>query len=106
MPAPGVSVGSRSRDSRSSGRRSRAESPLVAELEVLVNRYHENFGRIDTIRVELERAVRDDPAPRNYLALARAHVLWGDIRATTTEQKLAAYAAGREAARRATELAP
>lgn len=84
----------------------RAESPLVAELEALVNRYHEDFGRIDTIRAELEQAVRDDPAPRSYLALARAHVLWGDIRATTTEQKLAAYAAGREAARRATELAP
>jgi predicted Zn-dependent protease len=33
-------------------------------------------------------------------------VLWGDIRATTSEQKLAAYAAGREAARRATELTP
>jgi tetratricopeptide (TPR) repeat protein len=84
----------------------RAESPLVGELEALVNRYHENFGRIDTIRDELERAVREDPVARNYLALARAHVLWGDVRATTTEQKLAAYAAGREAARRATELAP
>jgi tetratricopeptide (TPR) repeat protein len=84
----------------------RAESPLVAELETLVNRYHENFGRIDTIRDELERAVREDPVARNYLALARAQVLWGDIRATTTEQKLAAYAAGREAARRATDLAP
>jgi predicted Zn-dependent protease len=33
-------------------------------------------------------------------------VLWGDIRATTTDEKLAAYAAGREAARRAKELAP
>jgi Flp pilus assembly protein TadD len=33
-------------------------------------------------------------------------VLWGDVRAATTEQKVAAYAAGREAARRARELAP
>ena len=31
-----------------------AQSPLVAELESLVNRYHENLGRIDTIRTELE----------------------------------------------------
>jgi tetratricopeptide (TPR) repeat protein len=84
----------------------RAQSPLVAELATLVNRYHENLGRIDTIRDELDRAVRDDPHPKNYLALARAHVLWGDIRATTTAQKAAAYAAGREAARRARELAP
>ena len=83
-----------------------ALSPLVTELETLVNRYHEDLGRVDTIRTELERAVRDDPHPRNYLALARAHVLWGDVRATTAEEKLAAYAAGREAARRATELAP
>ncbi len=84
----------------------RAQSPLVAEVETLVNRYHENLGRIDTIRTELERAVRDDPHPKNYLALARVQVLWGDIRATSPEQKLAAYAAGREAARRAAELAP
>jgi tetratricopeptide (TPR) repeat protein len=33
-------------------------------------------------------------------------VLWGDIRAMTPDEKLAAYAAGREAARRARELAP
>lgn len=84
----------------------RAQSPLVGELETLVNRYHENPGRIDTIRPDLERAVRDDPHPKNYLALARAHVLWGDIRAMTPDEKLAAYAAGREAARRARELAP
>ena len=84
----------------------RAQSPLVAELETLVNRYHENLGRIDTIRTQLERAVREDPHPRNYLALARAGVLWGDIRAATPEQKLEAYAAAREAARRARELAP
>ena len=83
-----------------------AQSPLVAEVETLVNRYHENPGRIDSILPQLAGAVRDDPHPRNYLALARAHVLWGDIRAATAEQKLAAYAAGREAARRATELAP
>jgi tetratricopeptide (TPR) repeat protein len=83
-----------------------AQSLLVAELEVLVNRYHENLGRIDSIRPELERAARDDPHPKNYLALARAHVLWGDIRARTTDEKLAAYAAGRDAARRAQELAP
>jgi tetratricopeptide (TPR) repeat protein len=83
-----------------------ALSPLVPELETLVNRYHEDLGRIDTIRTELERAVRDEPHLRNYLALARAHVLWGDVRATTTEEKLAAYAAAREAARRARELGP
>ena len=33
----------------------RAPSPLVAELESLVNRYHEDLGRIDTIRTDLER---------------------------------------------------
>jgi tetratricopeptide (TPR) repeat protein len=84
----------------------RAQSPLVAELETLVHRYHEDLGRIDSIRAELERAVREDPHPRNYLALARTHVLWGDVRARTTEEKLEAYAAGRDAARRARELLP
>jgi tetratricopeptide (TPR) repeat protein len=38
--------------------------------------------------------------------LAYVHFLYGDVRATTTEDKLAAYDRGREIAKRAVELAP
>jgi tetratricopeptide (TPR) repeat protein len=83
-----------------------ARSPLVAELESLAMRYHENPARLDAVRDGLTRAVRQDPDPETWIALARACFIWGDVRATTAEEKLAAYAEGREAARRAVELAP
>ena len=83
-----------------------ARSPLVAELETLATRYHENPARLDAVRDGLARAVRQEPDPETWIALARVCFIWGDVRATTAEQKLAAYAEGREAGRRAVELAP
>lgn len=83
-----------------------ARSPLVAELETLATRYHENPARLDAVRDGLSRAVRQEPDPETWIALARVCFIWGDVRASTAEQKLAAYAEGREAARRAVELAP
>jgi tetratricopeptide (TPR) repeat protein len=83
-----------------------ARSPLVAELETLATRYHENLPRLDAIRDGLSQAARQEPDAETWIALARACFLWGDVRATTTDQKLAAYDQGREAARRAIELAP
>jgi tetratricopeptide (TPR) repeat protein len=83
-----------------------ARSPLVAELETLATRYHEAPARLDTVRDGLAQAVRQEPDAETWIALARACFLWGDIRAATVEQKLQAYAEGREAARRAVELAP
>jgi tetratricopeptide (TPR) repeat protein len=83
-----------------------ARSPLVAELETLATRYHENPARLDAVRDGLARAVREETDPETWIALARVCFIWGDVRATTAEQKLAAYAEGREAGRRAVELAP
>jgi tetratricopeptide (TPR) repeat protein len=83
-----------------------ARSPLVAEVETLITRYHENPARLDAVRDGLGRAVREEPDAETWIALARVCFIWGDVRATTAEQKLAAYAEGREAARRAIELAP
>jgi tetratricopeptide (TPR) repeat protein len=83
-----------------------ARSPLVAEFETLATRYHENPARLDAVRDGLARAVREEPDPETWIALARVCFIWGDVRATTAEQKLAAYAEGREAARRAIALAP
>ena len=67
------------------------ESPLVADLAVLFSRYNENPPRLDTFRAGLEEAVEADPDLANLVALAQACFLWGDIRGTTVDQKLAAY---------------
>jgi tetratricopeptide (TPR) repeat protein len=83
-----------------------ARSPLVAELETLATRYHENPARLDAIRDDLAQAVRQEPDAVTWIALARACFLWGDVRAATMDQKLTAYDQGRDAARRAIELAP
>jgi len=83
-----------------------ARSPLVAEMETLATRYHEAPARLDAVKDGLAQAARQEPDAETWIALARACFIWGDVRATTDEQRLAAYAEGREAARRAVELAP
>jgi len=82
------------------------ESPLVAELESFDTRYHEDPPRLDRIREGLARAVQTDPRFENLVALTQVCFIWGDIRATTRDQKLEAYEQGREAAKRAIELDP
>jgi tetratricopeptide (TPR) repeat protein len=83
-----------------------AGAPLVAELESFATRYHEDPARLDKIREGLAQAVKADPRVETLVALARVSFIWGDIRATTRDQKLEAYEQGREAARRAIELDP
>jgi tetratricopeptide (TPR) repeat protein len=83
-----------------------ARSPLVAEMETLATRYHEAPARLDAVKDGLAQAARQEPDADTWIALARACFIWGDARATTDEQRLAAYAEGREAARRAVEMAP
>jgi tetratricopeptide (TPR) repeat protein len=83
-----------------------ARSPLVEEIETLATRYDKTPARLDVVRDGLAEAARREPDAETWIALARACFIWGDVRAMTEEQKLAAYAEGREAARRAVELAP
>jgi tetratricopeptide (TPR) repeat protein len=82
------------------------QSPLAAEIRALASRYHEDPARIDTLRAAMTRAAESDPQVENLLALAQIAFLYGDIRATRPEEKLAAYEQGRQAARRAAEAAP
>jgi tetratricopeptide (TPR) repeat protein len=81
-------------------------SPLVAELETLAVRYNENPARLDAVRSGLAQAAPQEADPETWTALARVCFIWGDVRAASTEEKLAAYAEGKEAARHAIELAP
>jgi tetratricopeptide (TPR) repeat protein len=83
-----------------------AQSPLVAELHTWATRYHENPRKIDELRAALEQAVQKDAPLDTLLALSQVCFIYGDVRAKTSEEKLAAYDRGREAAKRAVELAP
>jgi tetratricopeptide (TPR) repeat protein len=83
-----------------------AQSPLVAELEIVATSYHHDPTRLDYIRDGLEQAIKTDSRVENLVALARVSFIWGDIRGTTDDQKLAAYDRGRQVAKRAVELEP
>ncbi len=84
-----------------------AESPLVSELRITAVSYHENPGRIDALRSSLAHAaVKTDPDVDTLLALAHICFIWGDVRAKTPDEKLAAYDQGRHAAKRAVDLEP
>lgn len=83
-----------------------AQSPLAAEVRALADRYHERPARIDALRPLVTQAAQADPHVDNLLALAQIAFLYGDVRARNDEEKLEAYEQGRQAAKRAAELAP
>jgi len=83
-----------------------AQSPLARELDAFATRYHEDPPRLDRLYQGLTEAVKTDSHLDTLIALAHICFIWGDIRATTAEEKLDAYERGRQAARRAAELAP
>ena len=83
-----------------------AQSPLVAELRTWSVRYHEQPQKIDELRAALEKAAQGDAQLDTLLALSQACFIYGDVRAKNPEEKLEAYDRGRQAAKRAIELAP
>ncbi len=83
-----------------------AQSPLVAELRVVSTRYHEDPARLDTLYQGLTEALRTDSHLDTLLAVAQISFIWGDVRARSADEKLEAYDRGRQAAKRAVELAP
>src|SRR5215510_11591539 len=84
-----------------------AGSPLVNELQAFSTRYHENPRKIDELKAGLEKAAESQASDVDtFLALAQVCFMYGDVRATTEDEKLAAYDRGRQAAKRAIELAP
>jgi tetratricopeptide (TPR) repeat protein len=84
----------------------RAPSPLVAELEAAAQNYHQDPPRLDRLREGLGRVAAETPTVEDLIALARAEFLWADVRATSSDEKLAAYDRGRQAARRAVDQSP
>ncbi|HEX9821415.1 MAG TPA: tetratricopeptide repeat protein [Methylomirabilota bacterium] len=78
----------------------------VESARALVARYHEDPTVIDRARDLLEAALARDRQVETMVMLSYVHFLVGDVRATTTDEKLAAYDRGRELGKRAVELAP
>lgn len=83
-----------------------AQSPFVAELHTAATRYHQDPTQLDRIRDGLERTITTDSRIANLVALARVSFLWGEVRAISREDKLAAYDRGRQVAKRVVELEP
>jgi tetratricopeptide (TPR) repeat protein len=82
-----------------------AQSPSQTALTLLA-RYHEDPTRIDRARELLEGALQRERRVETLIALARAYLLTGDVRAKTKNEKLDAYGRGREIGHRAVELSP
>lgn len=84
----------------------RAQASVAATARGLLARYHEDVTRLDRARDLLEDALRRERTPETLTLLAEVCFQWGDVRARTSDEKLAAYDRGREVGRRAVELAP
>ncbi len=85
----------------------RAQTPAET-ARAMLRQYQDDPARIDRARDLLEAALAkgggsDVPT---LLALARAWFLYGEERAKTEDEKIAAYERARDVAKRATELAP
>ena len=86
-----------------------AQTPTPAETaRAMLRQYQDDPARIDRARDLLEAHVARGGAADvpTLLALARAWFLFGEERAKTEADKIAAYARARDYAKRATELAP
>jgi tetratricopeptide (TPR) repeat protein len=84
-----------------------AQTPAVLEsARAAVSTYHEDPARLDRAIAQLTAELARDHQVPTMVWLSRLHFTAGDVRATTTEEKLAAYDRGREIGRRAVELAP
>jgi tetratricopeptide (TPR) repeat protein len=83
----------------------RAEAPLDRARDLLT-RYHEDVKRIDQARDLLEAELGRERRVETLALLSRTYFLLGEVRATTDDEKLAAYARGRELGQRAIELGP
>ena len=82
-----------------------AQTPVEA-ARALVAHYHEDPAALDRARDLLDAALAKDRTVDTMVMLSYVQFLFGDVRAATAEEKLAAYDRGREIGRRAVELAP
>src|SRR3989442_6686122 len=82
-----------------------AQSPVEA-ARALVARYHEDPAALDRARDLLDAALAKDRKVETMVMLSYVQFLIEDVRATTAEDKLAAYDRGRGIGNRPGQLAP
>jgi tetratricopeptide (TPR) repeat protein len=82
-----------------------AQTPAQA-ARALIARYDQDPARLDRARDLLEAALTEERRLDTLITLSYIYFLVGDIRAHSTDAKLAAYDRGRELGKRAVELAP
>ncbi len=83
-----------------------AEAAVALEARRMIATYDQDPARLDQSRDILETALKAGPDGELFGLLAQSCFLWGDVRAKTKNEKLAAYERGREAGKRAVELLP
>ena len=82
-----------------------ADTPAQT-ARTMIARYDEDPARLDRARDLLEAALARERRADTLITLSYVYFLYGDIRARTESEKLAAYDRGRELGKRAIELAP
>jgi tetratricopeptide (TPR) repeat protein len=83
-----------------------ADPALVTRMAHLAIHYDEGPARLDAGRAELEAAVAAEPSVPVLVSLAQISYIWGDVRAKTRDDKLAAYERGRQVADLAVQRDP
>ncbi len=81
-------------------------APALETARALIERYDQDPTRIDRARDLLEAELTRERRVETMILASRVHFLYGEVRAATDAEKLAAYDRGREWGRRAVELAP
>lgn len=80
--------------------------PAVERARQLLAGYDEDLTRLDQARDLLEAELERERRVETLILLSHVYFLVGEVRATTREEKLAAYGRGREVGERAVELGP
>lgn len=83
-----------------------AAESAIKQARALIATYHQELARLDQARDLMEIFLRQDSRVEGMILLSRIYYMWGDMRALTRDDKLAAYERGRQLGRRAMELAP
>ena len=83
-----------------------ADDGVLGRMAHLATHYHEDVTRLDKGVKELERVVAAAPTPPALAMLAQITYIWAGARASTRDEKLAAYERGRDAAERALQRDP
>ena len=86
-----------------------AVGPAASDLrsaDYLATHYDEDPSKLDAVIAALAAGTQGQPDVARLVALSRLSYIWGDVRAKTTEERLAAYQRGQDAAQKALAIDP